>query len=152
MSHPPIPNGSTETSDFRGGTYVRVSPPPPTPRDSPGLPAHPTCLSRTSSSCPPHVRLMHHLMASLMYVCHFSPPLLHMCIVRLCLTIPLYNPPYILLYSLRCYQIPFRPSSSCPTHKFHTTLRQARPKAYNSGNSDDEQEFRMPVVLTGRGV
>src|ERR1700730_29593 len=103
---------------------VILSPPPLTPRDSPGLPIHPhahlTYHSRTASCC-----LMSNLMSNLMYAYRLMPPLILMYLARLYPTFSLYIPPYILLYSLHCYQIPFCPSSSYPTHKFRTTLRQA---------------------------
>src|ERR1700731_2965851 len=108
-SYPPTTDGSAETSDFQGGTYVRISPPPPIPRDSPGLPA--ACLM--PASCLPHARLMpasclpHACLlpgarlphVGLIYLCQSLPAFLHMYIVRLRPTIPLYNSPYILLYS-----------------------------------------------------
>src|ERR1700731_4908198 len=56
-AHPPTTNGSAETSDFRGGTYVRISLPPPTPHDSPELPAR-SHAYLTDHTRTPHIRLM----------------------------------------------------------------------------------------------
>src|ERR1700730_10146289 len=96
---------------------VILSPPPLTPRDSPGLPIHPHAHlayhSRTASCC-----LMSNLMSNLMFAYHLMSPLILMYLARLSPTFSLYIPPYILFYSLRCFQILFRPASSSPTHKF----------------------------------
>src|ERR1700731_2478559 len=79
------------------------------------------------ASCSPHVRLIH----ILMYTCLTSPPLILMYAARQCPTLRVYNHPRMYPctpYVVTKYHLAL--SSSCPTRKFHTTLRQARPKAH----------------------
>src|ERR1700731_3969945 len=82
-SHPQEHNQSTVMMDFWEGTYVRLSPPPPTSHDSPGLPTYPYAYCAYHYQTP-HVSFMYCLMTSLMYACFFSPPLIHMYAAWLC--------------------------------------------------------------------